>query len=290
MKISSTYLASRTLFVAFAAALVVAPCHAQGMAGSRSQASPVGPSTDMQQTELHELTDVQRQPGVKIDPKEQAAYDAFFHMNSELLDKKIQLGNAFLTKYPTSIFAEAVDAGLVNAYYVKQDWPDFYATADKALTLKPDDVDVLTTVGWVIPHVYNPHDDNAQEQLNKAETCEKHAIEVMGTMPKPAGLTDKQFAASKAQKSIQAHAALGLVYFRREDYANSAAELQQSMLNNPSPDQTDLYVLGIDLQNLNKFGEAADAFGRCAQVAGNLQDRCKQSADEAKRQAVQPKQ
>lgn len=269
--------------------LVAIPSHAQGMGGGR-QAVPGATSTDVQQTELHELTDVQRQPGVKIDPKEQAAYDAFFHVNSELLDKKIQLGNAFLAKYPTSIFAEAVDAGLVSAYYEKQDWTNFYATADKALALKPDDVDVLTTVGWVIPHVYNPHDDNAQEQLNKAETCEKHAIAVLNAMPKPAGLSDKQFAASKAQKAIQAHSALGLVYFRREDYSNSALELQQSMVNNPSADQTDLYVLGIDLQNLNKFGEAADAFGRCAQTAGNLQDRCRQSADEAKRQAAQPKQ
>ena len=290
MKISLSRYALRTLFTLNAVMIFVAvPCHAQGMGGGQ-QAVPRSTSTDVQQTELHMLTDVQRQPGVKIDPKEQAAYDTFFHVNSELPDKKIQLGNAFLAKYPTSIFAEAVDAGLVDAYYAKQDWPDFYATADKALALKPDDVDVLTTVGWVIPHVYNPHDDNAQEQLNKAETCEKHAIEVMGTMPKPAGLTDKQFAASKAQKAIQAHSALGLVYFRREDYANSASELQQSMVNNPSPDQTDLYVLGIDLQNLNRFGEAADAFGHCAQATGNLQDRCRQSADEAKRQAAQPKQ
>jgi tetratricopeptide (TPR) repeat protein len=289
VKTSSKHFAFRTFLVLFVAAFfVAASSHAQGMGGGR-QATPTGPSTDMQQTELHELTDVQRQPGVKIDPKEQAAYDAFYHVNSENLDKKIQLGNAFLAKYPTSIFEEAVDAGLVNAYYEKQDWTSFYSTADKALALKPDDVDVLTTVGWVIPHFYNPHADNADDQLNKAETCEKHAIQVLSAMPKPAGLTDSQFAASKAQKAIQAHSALGLVYFRREDYANSATQLQQSLQNNASPDQTDLYVLGLDLQNLDKFGEAVDVFGRCAQALGNLEDRCKQSEDEAKRQAAQPK-
>ena len=289
MKISSKSFATRTLFVAFVAAFVAAaPSRAQGMGGGR-QAAPTGPSTDMQQTELHELTDVQRQPGVKVDPKEQAAYDAFYHVNSENLDKKIQLGNAFLAKYPASIFDEAVDAGLVSAYYEKQDWNDFYSTADKALALKPDDVDVLTTVGWVIPHFYNPQADNADEQLTKAETCEKHAIRVLATMPKPTGLSETQFAASKAQKAIQAHSALGLVYFRREDFANSATELQQSLQNNPSPDQTDLYVLGMDLQNLSKFSEAVDVFGRCAKALGNLQDRCKQSEDEAKRQAAQPK-
>jgi hypothetical protein len=290
VKRSSTHFLPRALSVAFSAVLLAsAPSYAQGMSGGR-QATPAGPSTDMQQTELHELTDVQRQPGVKIDPKEQAAYDAFYHVNSENLDKKIQLGDAFLVKYPSSVFDEAVDAGLVSVYFEKQDWKNFYSAADKALALKPDDVDVLATEGWVIPHFYNPHDANADEQLNKAETLEKHAIEVLATMAKPASLTDPQFLASKAQKAMQARSALGLVYFRREDYPNSAAQLQQAIEGNASPDQTDLYVLGIDYQNLNRFSEAADMFGRCAQALGNLTDRCKESADEAKHQAAQPKQ
>jgi tetratricopeptide (TPR) repeat protein len=282
--------AMRALPLAFAANLLLVPIsHAQMGGGSRTQSKPMQGATDIQQTELHQLTDVQRQPGIKIDPKEQSAYDVFFRLGPADADKKIQLGNAFLEKYPTSIFAEAVDAGLTNAYYAKQDWKDFYATADKALALKPDDVDLLTTVGWVIPHIYNPHADDADKLLDKAESCEKSAIQVMNTMAKPASLTDAQFAAAKAQKAIQAHSALGLVYFRRQDYDNSVKELQQSTANNPSPDQTDLFVLGTDLQNLDRFTEAADVFGRCSQIAGGMQDRCKESADLAKKQAAQPK-
>jgi tetratricopeptide (TPR) repeat protein len=289
VNIPSMQFASRALSLTFAAGLLVASVSQAQMGGSRSSATPVQGSTDMQQTEMHELTDVQKQPGVTVDAREQKAYDAFFRATSEDPDKKIQLGNAFLEKYPKSIFVEAVDAQLTSAYYDKQDWKNFYATADKALALKPDDVDLLATVGWVIPHFYNPRDDNADEQLNKAETCEKHAIEVMAKMTKPASLTDAQFAEAKALKAAQAHSALGLVYFRREDYANSVTELQQVTQNNASPDQTDLFVLGMDLQNLDKFADAADAFGRCGQIAGNLQDRCKQNADMAKKQTAQPK-
>jgi tetratricopeptide (TPR) repeat protein len=287
VSISSIRLTTRSFLVPLVASIFVAPIsHAQ--AGG-SQARPMQSSTDMQQTEMHELTDVQRQPGVTIDAKEQKAYDAFLHVTSEDPDKKILLGNTFLEKYPKSVFAEAVEAGLTNAYYAKQDWKDFYAAADRALALRPDDVDILATVGWVIPHFYNPHDDDAGQQLNKAETCEKHAIDVMAAMTKPASLTDAQFAAAKAQKTSQAHSALGLVYFRREDYADSATELQQVMQNNANPDQTDLFVLGMDLQNMNKFSEAADVFGRCGQIAGNLQDRCKQNADMARKQIAQPR-
>jgi tetratricopeptide (TPR) repeat protein len=280
-------IAIRALSLSFAAVLLVATVSHAQMAGSRTTATSISTSTDAQQTELHELTDVQRQPGAPIDPKEQKAYDAFYHTEDSA--KKIQLGNAFLEKYPKSIFSEAVDAGLTDAYYDKQDWKDFYVTADKALALKPDDVDVLTTVGWVIPHVYDPHADDADKLLDKAESCEKAAIQLLNTMHKPASLTDAQFAAAKALKANEAHSALGLVYFRREDYSSSITELQQATQNNPNPDPTDLFVLGMDLQNLDKFADAAEVFGRCSQIAGNMQDRCKQNADMAKKQAAQPK-
>jgi len=284
MRLSPVKFAIRSMAVALACLPVAALSYAQMSRGSQ-QASPVTSGTDSMQTELHMLTDVQKQG---IDRKEENAYKAFYNEKDELA-KKIQLGQAFLQKYPKSPLAEAVDAGLMNAYVEKQDWKDVYASADSALALKPDDVDVLTMVGWVIPHVYQPNDPDASAELDKAETYEKHAIEVMATMPKPSHLSDAQFAAAKAQKSAQAHSALGLVYYRREDFANSAKELEQAVQGDRSPDATDLYVFGIDLQNLKRYGEAADAFNRCAQATGALEDACKQNADVAKRQSAQSK-
>lgn len=231
------------------------------------------------------MTDAQRQ---EIDRKEENAFKAFYNQKDEL-DKKIQLGQAFLQKYPKSPLAEVVDARLVNAYMAKEDWKNVYASADSALALKPDDVDVLTTVGWVIPHVYQADDPHGSAELDKAEAYEKHAMEVMATMPKPSGVSDAEFAAVKGQKSAQAHSALGLVYFRREDYANSAKELEAVMQGNLNADATDVYVLGMDLQNLQRYQEAVDAFNRCAQAGSPLEDTCKQKADAAKRHSGQSK-
>ena len=284
MRLSVTKFVVGVLLVVFAGFAITVVSEAQMAAGGQ-QAGPVQSGTDSMQTELHMLTDVQRQG---IDRKEVNDYKAFYEQRDEL-EKKIQLGQAFLRKYPRSPLAEAVDAGLMNAYVAKQDWKNVYASADSALALKPDDVDVLTTVGWVIPHVYHPDDPDASGQLDKAETYEKHAIAVMTTMPKPPTLTDAQFAAVKTQKSAQAHSALGLVYFRREDFEDSAKELQQAMYGNPNPDSTDLYVLGMDLQNLKRYGDAVDAFSRCAQAPGALRDPCKENADVAKRQSAQSK-
>lgn len=283
MRLSLVKSAIRRSAVVLACLPAAAPSHAQ--VTRSSQDAPVTWEIESRQVEMRVMTDAQRQ---ESDRKEENAYKAFYNQKDEL-DKKIQLGQAFLQKYPKSPLAEAVDAGLVNAYVAKQDWKDVYASADSALALNPDDVDVLTTVGWVIPHVYQPDDPNGSAELDKAETYEKHAMEVMANMPKPSSLSDAQFAAAKAQTSAQTHSALGLVYYRREDYANSAKELEQVMQGNPNPDATDLYVFGIDLQNLKRYPEAADAFNRCAQAGSALEDACKQKADAAKRQSAQSK-
>jgi tetratricopeptide (TPR) repeat protein len=225
--------------------------------------------------------------GAQVERDQNSAYQTFLKEQDPA--KKIQLGRQFLQKYPKSPLAERVDAGLVDVYRAQQDWKNTYLCADHALALQPDDVDVLTTVGWTIPHVYSPDDPDADQELNKAATYAQHAIEVLAKMPKPPGLTEPQFEASRTKRLFQAHSALGLVYFRREDYDNSVKELQQSTKNNPSPDQTDLFVLAVDLQNLGRYSEAGDAFNQCSQIAGALQAQCKRNADAAKKLVGQAK-
>lgn len=221
----------------------------------------------------------------KLNPKEEADYKAFMALpegDRATADKKIQLGQQFMQKYPTSRYEEVVDNQIVSSYYAKQDWTNFYVAADKAIAKDPDDVDVLTVVGWVIPHLYNHDEPDADKKLDKAESYEKHAIEIIPSLTKPDNLSDDQFAQAKAGKLSEAHSGLGLVYFRQQDFANSVKELQLATQDNASPDPTDLYALGAGLLQLNRGSEAADAFGKCGEIAGGLQDRCKQLAAQAK--------
>jgi tetratricopeptide (TPR) repeat protein len=230
--------------------------------------------------QLNQRQTLQRMMG--DESSESSDYKVFYDVKPGEPDKKIQIGHEFLEHHPKSPYTEAVYVGLTNAYFAKQDWKNFYSSADRALELKPDNVDVLMTVGWVIPHVYDPNEADAAKLLEKAETDEKLAIEVLRSMARPTSLSEAQFTQFKAQKLLQAHSGLGLVYFRREDFDNAAKELQLATQGNATADQTDLYVLGISLQNLNRPADAADAFNRCGQISGSLQDQCKNSADVAK--------
>jgi tetratricopeptide (TPR) repeat protein len=225
-----------------------------------------------------------QQAAPKPDPKEEAAYKAFYDADPKDADNRIKLGQDFLQKYPNSRYAESVYAGVTQAYFQKQDWKDFYANADKALALNPDDAPLLAMVGWVIPHVYDANSSDALQSLDKAEKYEKHAIDLTNAMQKPVNMTDDQFAKSKNAILGEAHSGLGIVYFRKQQFDDSIKELQQGTQLAASPDPTDFFVMGLDLQSLQRYNDAVDAFNHCAQIPGGLQDRCKQSADAAKKQ------
>ncbi|MGH9713136.1 MAG: hypothetical protein ACRD5M_07550 [Candidatus Acidiferrales bacterium] len=225
-----------------------------------------------------------------VDPEEQAAYKAFFDTKPDAADQVIMLGEQFLQKYPSSRYSQSVYSKLVAAYYEKQDMNKMYAAADKDLALNSKDVQVLVLVGWVIPHFYDPNDMDADRRLDKAEKYEKEALAELTVMPKPEASTDEQFAKAKALAESQAHSALGLIYFRRQDFANSVSEMQQSVKGQASPDPVDMYVMGIGQFQLKHYSDAADSFSKCAQTPGAMQDRCKsKGADAKKLAAAQPK-
>jgi tetratricopeptide (TPR) repeat protein len=223
----------------------------------------------------------------KIDPEEEKAFKAFADASTpQDTDKQIALGEQFVQKYPQSKYGSVVYDRLTQNYLAKQQTEKMYAAADKALAINKDDVTVLVIVGWTIPHVYDPNDLNSERLLNKAEEYEKHALQVLDTLPKPANLTDDQFAKAKQSALSQAHAGLGLVYFRRQDFANSITELQLGEKLATTPDPTDFYVMGIELDQLKRYPEAVDAYQKCAQSPGGLADRCKQKAEQSKKQAA----
>jgi tetratricopeptide (TPR) repeat protein len=224
----------------------------------------------------------------KIDPEEEKAYKAFSGAAApQDSSKQIQLGEEFVQKYPQSKYDEQVYATLMQDYFNKQQLDKMYAAADKALVLNPDDVAVLVLVGWTIPHNYDPNDMASEPLLDKAENYEKHAMEVMDKLAKPANMTDEKFAKAKQDALSQAHSGLGLIYFRRQNYAESVTELQMSEKIASAPDPTDFYVMGIELNQLKRYPEAAEAFDSCAKLPGSLADRCKQNAEQAKKQPAQ---
>jgi tetratricopeptide (TPR) repeat protein len=283
------YIVIAFLFLAY---FELAPAaFAQYGGGQQQQQQPQPPPSLKQQQQQQQqqpaITGVQP-PGEapKEDPEEQKAYKGFHDLKPDQVDQEIQLGEEFVQKYPTSKYTEIVYSRLVSAYFAKQQLDKMYAAADKALALNDKDVQVLTLIGWVIPHSYDPNDIDAERKLDKAESYEKHALEALSTLEKPAGMSDEDFTKAKTDRTSMAHSGLGLVYFRRQQYAESAKELEQAIQLAAKPDPVDLYVLGIDYTQTKRFSDATDAFQKCAAVPSGLASACKQKADQAKKEAA----
>lgn len=262
------------------------PLFAQGQQDQRqSQQQSQQQSNPPQQTQKPSLQNPQQNTPAPppVDPKEEAAYKAFNEMkptNAPEYDAQIKAGEDFVKNFPQSRYRESVYAGLVHAYIQKGDFDKMDDAADKALALNPNNLPVLTQTGWAIPRG-NPTAPNFPQRLAKAEQYEKHALDLLSTVNKPAGLTDEQFNKSKDDASSQAHSGLGLVYFRESKFDESSAELTKAT-SVPDPDPTDYFVLGVDLEQLQKYADSVKAFDSCAQITSSLQARCKQGSAEAK--------
>lgn len=285
----TTYNLSLAVAAAFLAAVLFFPDVANGQGGT-SPSGPVNNSVTAMdgrqaQTDMTEKYLLQ-QLG---DPKEVAAYQAFHKASEQDGDKKIHLGLAFLAKYPSDRYTAAAYEELSQTYYDKKDLPSFYTYSEKGLALFPDDVHLLALSGWVIPRAFDSREADADKKLDKAEAYEKHALEMLDKILKPEGLPDDQFAQYKSGELAVVHSGLGLVYFRREQYDASEKELEIATKNEATSDPTDFYILGADLDNLRRYKEAADAFNRCAQIPGAVQDNCKKYAADATQRAADSK-
>jgi len=248
---------------------------ATGSTGSTGQTDQMVPPTGAVQAQ-------------KTDPAEEAAYKVFFNLKQSDDKAVVKSGEDFAEKYPNSKYREGVYSKLAQAYYLEQNYAKMYADGDKVLEIDPDNVDILVLEGWVIPHNSpNPDDLDAQKKLDRAAQYEKHALELIPKIPKPAQMTDADFAKSRDSLTSQAHSGLGLVYFRKGQLEESVAELKQATENSAIADAIDFYVLGVEQRQLKKYDDAMDSFDKCAKTPGSpVADRCNQQKDATKKLAA----
>jgi tetratricopeptide (TPR) repeat protein len=247
-----------------------------------------GPGQAQQQTAKPPATPATGQPAAeapKASQQEESDYEAFYAVKAEDAGRQIQLGEEFLKKYPSSSYRSFVYSRLSQQYFNKGQMDQMYAAGEKALALNPDDVDMLSLIGWALPHSYNANELDAAQRLDKAEKYSRHCLELLPGVPKPPGMTDDQFTLVKNERLARCHSGLGLVYYWRQNYAQSVPELQKAT-QVPDPDPTDLFVLGMDLEGLKRYAEASAAFEKCGKTPWALQDRCKEGLAESKKLAA----
>ena len=222
---------------------------------------------------------------VPSSPEEEAAYKAFQAVPPNDVDKRIPMAEQFLQKYPQSRYRPLMYQTLVSGYLAKQEVPKMLDAGEKEIALNPNDTPVLGLMGQTLARTVNVKSPNAMEQLNKAEQYSKRAIEVTPTLPKPAELTDEQFAAAKNNALEMAYSGLGLVYLQEGKFTDAIPALEQSVKadNHPEPDPVNWYLLGLANEKASHFDAAVAAYTKCAAIQSTLQPNCKSGIESAKK-------
>jgi hypothetical protein len=198
----------------------------------------------------------------------------------------IEVGEAFLAKYPMSIYAGAVYSELATAYLNSNPpQPDKMVTAGtKAVEINPDNVDVLPLLAWAIPRRVTGQTPDAAQQLAKAQDYAKHGIQLLTTMPKPEEMDDAAFTKAKNEKLAMCHDGIGVAEVKTGKYDDAIAELNQSVELSTTPDPVDFYLLGVANQQTSHFTDSIAAYTKCS-TAGPLQAQCKSNLEDVKKKS-----
>ncbi|HEX8764755.1 MAG TPA: tetratricopeptide repeat protein [Candidatus Acidoferrum sp.] len=263
---------------------------AQGSPGSQSgqggQSQPPAQSSDKSKTpDVAPLTLDSTPPPVSAD--EDAAFKTFQAAPMNDTKQKIQLGEAFLQKYPETRYKSAVYAPLAFAYLQDGQVQKMQEYGEKEITLVPNDVSTLALLGQTLPRSIHSgtSQTEAAQLLEKGEKYSKQAIEITPTLPKPPNMSDEAFASAKNQNLAMAHSGLGLVYIRRGKNAEAITELDEAVKVDPNPDPVNYYLLGMANKSTSHFDDAITAFNKCAAMAGPMQPACKGQADDTKKKS-----
>ncbi|MBI1750265.1 MAG: hypothetical protein HY234_07700 [Acidobacteria bacterium] len=283
MKATARFLALMALLALAASAPVVAQSTQQKPGTTPAQPPAKQPGTPAQPG-APAVSAADQPPAPPVNKEEEDAYKAFFEAKDDTL--KVKLGEEFQEKFSVSRYRELVYATLSNAYQNLGQDEKMFAAGEKTLEINSDNLAALVTMAKALARRTSPQALDAQQKFDKAEKYGKRALELLATLPKPENVTEENFAKIKNDALADVHGGLGLIYLRKQRIADSVAELDQATKVTSSPDPVDFYLLGIVLQASKRFEESAAAFGRCAESPSQLQETCKQSQADAKKQAA----
>jgi tetratricopeptide (TPR) repeat protein len=269
--------------VLMAGLMAVVLMGASGVHGQTQPAPAMQGQKDKTQPAEHALTlDTSAPP---VNAEEDAAFKAYQEAPLSDVPKKLQLGEDFLTKYPQSRYRAEVYNWQVKGYMANGQIDKMAAAGEKDLELMPADAQTMAIMGSSLPRSMSNSmtAEQRQKTLAQAEEYSRKALELVPTMTKPAGLTDEQFITGKNQIQALAYSGLGLVAFRRNNYAEAIPNLEQSVKYDPNPDPVNYFLLAVSNEKASHFEDAITAFTKCAAIPSSLTATCKTGIDEAKK-------
>jgi len=223
---------------------------------------------------------------------EEKAYKALQHFQTlpeTDAPKKIQAGEDFLSKFPTSSYATYVYQYLTVAYIQAGQVDKGISTGEKGLQVNPSDFRTMAVLSQTISRTTTDSTPDAAAKFAKAETDAQGVIAGVATWVKPDAMPDAIFTTLKNETLAMAHASLGLVALHKNSFDAAVPELEQAVELGNNTDPTNYYLLGVANLNSGHPDKAVPNLEKCAAIKGtNLTATCTALLDQSKKQAQSP--
>jgi len=190
--------------------------------------------------------------------------DAFgLILDAQSAPETIETTASFRTRFPGSDFIEYACTAAMQAAMELTNFRLAEQSAAYVLKLNAKNPEALLTLGEIAAaHSATPL--NA-EQMNRAETYVRDALEQLATLSEPAFSDPKTWARTKRAMLARAHMVRGQVFARRKQFQESENELRQAAQLSPC---RQVYVLLSKLYNEYNEPERAAAAEKSAKEFG----------------------
>jgi tetratricopeptide (TPR) repeat protein len=184
--------------------------------------------------------------------------------NAQFLDKNSPQFRTFMDQAEQRILA--LHQTVIQIYQQLNDSKKMMEWGEKALGLKPDDLNTLMMLSNVMAERPPVNETEKTTHMKRAEELANEALNVLPAFlasPEAAGLP----ANGKAEFTSQAHYTLGLIYLHQKKLGQSQQEFLTALKSKPN-DPITYYRLGIAYVQDMKNDQAMEALGKSVSLKG----------------------
>jgi hypothetical protein len=200
-----------------------------------------------------------------LDPKEEADFKKVSTMQMSKPEDVAKAGEGFAKAYPKSNRLETVYSILAAAYMQMGDENNMFKYGTLTLNLNKDNIDGLAVMSVATARKIDPDQKaDAAKKEKDVEDWSGRCISALGTLAKPEGVSDADFARSRDGKLAMCYSGLGQTVLFEGRVGDAVKDLTMATkLEGTTPDPVDLYLLGMALMTNKQYPEAVTAFQQC---------------------------
>lgn len=204
--------------------------------------------------------------------KTPAEYDAYL----DVLDGPVlKNGAAFERDYPQSDLRLPVCELIAREWRARGDREQAIAAAERGLAIAPDYIPLLVEVADLLA--------NGSERLDRAMQAAQHALELLDRVKAPVKVAPEDWTAAIARLRAQAHSAIGMARFKRDDVDGAIKAFQLALAAGATGDPILHYRLGRLYAVTGAHAEARRELERAASSPDSaLRDLAKKALAELK--------